>query len=416
MPAPSSTSSSEPRDGRDGRDRREPHEPAEPKPKSRPRHLLLVALGCLLLLLGFEAAVNVLLQPTRVDRKPGALARYTGGGLSIERKLHRALNTAQEADVVWAGFIDRETGSPPPPNWNDARVKMALYGMSFTQNLEFQIEAATDDVAIIGRYGPAAPLNHAYALFEADPLRPEADVVLVGVLSTSVPYARTMTGLGYTAEAPAPYAYPRFDLVDGELRRTDPLVTELDDFVQSFRENGERWHDHLQRLYEHDALLKPFVYEANLADYSTLLNLARKAWAQRAVGQNTDAIYDPSDGYATDDHAVAAIPVLLQRMHEQCAQDGQRLIVALFHAQGEPGHLDAWLKPMLEAEGIEVLSTVDHFSSEDPLNFLPDAHYTYELDGMLAEHLLSLLAGDEPFKRKSTPPGEPAGSDVSSAR
>ncbi len=376
-PAPSSTSSSERTGGR------------------RPlwQEIAWYVAGLLVVLGAFEAIVAARFSMPPEAREPqGSLVRYFSYGLSIEAKLRRSVGVQgqEPTAVVRAGWIPTELYAPPA-DWDAGGPRTIFYGMSFTNKIADAVQQIDPSVSVMVRAGPSAPLSHSYALFESDPWRSEADCIVVGVLSSSLPYMQAMMGAGYTPESPAPYAFPKFSMVGGALQRIDPVISDRDQFIEAFRAGSPLWQQHLETIAQHDGYWDPLVFRASMTDRSALLRLLRRAWASRRVGVTAKNVYSYKTGYMAEHPAMAAVPELLSRMHARCQASDQQFVVILLHARGEPGHLDAWLGEDLRAAGITVLSTTDFFSSTDAANFVGDGHYTHERSEELARSVLSTI-------------------------
>ena len=357
------------------------------------RSLAWSLAGVLSVVLLFEGVVAALFSMPAGAREPGgSLERYFSYGYSIESKLNRSVGDASQepAAIVRAGWIPTEM-YPPGEDWDSAPARVVVYGMSFTNRVAAELSKIRPELAIATRAGPGAPFNHSFAMFEVDPWRPEADVVVVGILSSSLAHLQSLSGLGFTPESPAPYAFPSYTLVNGELQRRDPVITDRDTFVQAFRERSDEWNGHLAALAEHDAYWDRFVFERSVLDRSALIRLVRRAWASRKIDAVRTDVYSHADGYKVEHPALAAVPAMLAEMRAACDRDGQTLVVLLLHAKGEPGHLDAWLADGLAQSGAAVISTTDLFSSLDAMNFERDAHYRPHLDARIAEAVAGLI-------------------------
>ena len=346
---------------------------------------------------GFELAVAAMFSMGPDDREPsGSLERFFSYGYSIEAKLDRTFGRVdqQPTNIVKAGWISNEL-YPATEEWSAADQQLLFYGMSFTNNIARELADLDPAIGILTRAAPGAPLSHSMALFQSDPWRSQADTVIVGVLSSSIPYMQGMTGLGYTPESPAPYAYPKYTLVDDELVRLDPPILDRDQFVGAYRAHGAAWDEQLEVYKANDPYWDEFGFRRSITDRSAMVRLVRRAWASRKIGQTNKLVYTRKSGYKTEHPVMAAVPKILTTMHEQCQADGQRLIVILLHRLNEPGHLDTWLSDQLSEQGIEVISTVDLFSSTDSQNYLGDGHFQHKNDRLIAQAVLDLISADE---------------------
>jgi len=342
---------------------------------------------------GFELVVAAKFSMGLNDREPsGSLERFFSYGYSTEAKLDRSVGGEDQepTNIVKAGWVPTEL-YPAMEEWIAADQQLIFYGMSFSNRVARELGEFDPTLGILTRAGPGAPLSHSMALFHADPWRSQADIVVVGVLSSSLPYMQGMTGLGYTPESPAPYAYPKYTLVDGALVETMPPIMERDQFVEAFRGQGGAWDGQLASFQEHDAYWDAFALKRSITDRSAMARLVRRAWASRKIGQVAKNVYTQKSGYKTEHPVMSAVPEILTTMHEQCQTDGQRLVVLLLHARNEPGHLDTWLSDRLTDQGIGVVSTVDLFRSTDAQNFLGDGHFQRQNDRLIAQAVHDLI-------------------------
>ena len=332
-------------------------------------------------------------MPDDAREPSGAMQRYFSYGYSIESKLHRTVgNEGQEPTaIIRAGWIPTELYDPPE-DWDGAPKAITIYGMSFTNRIARALNGIAPEFAVSTRAGPGAPFSHSYAMFEADPWKNEADVIVVGILSSSIQRMSSLNGLGYSPESPAPFTYPKFELFEGELTRQDPAIADRDTFIDSFRRKNGLWKSHIDSIQINDAYWNSFIYSHSITDRSAIIRLIRRAYASAFIDSVGSKLYDPVRGYPIEQPVIAAIPVMLENMHIVCEENDQHFIVLLLHAKGEPGHLNSWLSDDLRSKGISVISTTDLFSSNDPMNFEGDGHYTPQRDAEIAQNLYQLIS------------------------
>lgn len=360
--------------------------------------MLWYVLGVALVIVTFDVTVAGLFSIPKDQRQPeGALNRYFSFGLSAERKLERLIGERGDevVSVVKQGWISAQYRTPDE-TWYTSSDRVAVYGMSFTKRMAGALDQVGDaDLGVIQRAGPAVPLSHSYAMMESDPYRSEATWVCVGVLSTSMPYLQAMSGLGYSFDSPTPCTFPRFVAEDGHLVRHDPVIVDRDVFIRAFRDRSELYQRHLEVLRAQDDYWNDWLYASSLADRSAFLCLWRRGYNEHWLSTRASAVYDPQAGYHADHPAMAAVPMMLRSMKEMADKDGQKLLILLLHARGEPGHLEAWLGPEMDALGVTWISSRALFDSMDAMNFQGDGHYTPENDRKLAEAVYRLIKRDE---------------------
>lgn len=350
-------------------------------------------LGFLVVFVVLELITLLLINPRSGSTSPiGKIAQYLDYGLSTESKIAGAAATLETtpSQALETGWIDAQIGSGSP-EWLAAEHRVVVYGMSFTNLLAGQLRDLDPDLGVLTRSGPAAPLSHAYAMFDADPAARSAHTVVVGVLSSSVPDLQSMTSMTRNPTVPAPFTYPSFRSIDGQLERTDPAFTSLAAFLRAFNAKGKEWNDYISDLERFDAYWEPFLFKSTPLDRFATTRLARRAWFRRHVDAVSDDVYTNTGRFRVAHPAIAAVPLILRSMADTCSSRGQQLVIVLLHARGQPQALGEWLTPALADSGAEIVSTADLFSSADEANFLPDMHYQPELDRLIATRVLSLI-------------------------
>lgn len=346
------------------------------------RRVLLVVSWSLFWLVVVDVALNLLPVP--------ALARYFNFGRSIEGKLLEILGPQADRPnaVVKAGWIDpvqwRQTLPATPAEGRDTLV--AVYGQSFA----FQaVEAmAALDGRVTSRLlgGPAAPVSHSYAAYRADASLRKADVVVVGILASSLAKSGSMSGLSWTFESPAPYTFPKFFLQGGELKEIPSLLSTEADFRTAFAARGPAWRAFKDQLRAQDQGFDGFVFNQSVLDHSVLARLVRRGWV---ASQHYEL--NPSEPGSDPGGQVAVANVLLQRIQALAAAQQERLVVVLFQDRAAEISLAQALGPALDQLGVTYLSTERLFSSQDPANFVADGHYSEEANGLIAQALLDIV-------------------------
>ena len=349
--------------------------------------------GLVVTLTAFEITVNTLFSiPEGAQQPSGSLEKYFNYGLSTESKLDRTVGESgsESAAIIRAGWIPTELYGPDE-NWQDAPHRVIFYGMSFTNRAADHLAKLMPTASICTRAGPGAPFNHSYAMFQSDPYRDQADTVVIGILSSSLPYMQTISGISYSFESPSPFAFPKYESHDGKtIDVTNPIIQSRDEFIEAYREQTTEWDVFKDQLRIEDAFWDGFVFNESITDRSALFRLARRAWASKQADDVRSNIYT-SSGYDLSQPSLSAVPLLISDIQDKCLQNNQRLIILLLHARGEPGHLDAWLTQHLKTEGTQVISTHEIFDSTDAMNFLGDGHYIPQRDAEIAEKIQDLI-------------------------
>jgi hypothetical protein len=352
--------------------------------------ILLWTVGVLVLLdVGVGSAF-------RLPRDPGLLPTtfqaYFNYGRSMEGKLRQLLGATpgQDALIVNAGWLSRECDrqmSVPPD-----KLGIEIYGMSFSNRIADQLASQDRGLAIQHFGGPAAPLSHSYACFvQRDESGLErAPVQIIGVLGGSVRRVLTISGLTTSFEQPMPFTYPRFTLNEnGHLVAHWSSIESPDDLHAALADRN-KWNAFLQELATWDAFYAPELFSANVADYSVLLRMTRRAWAQHLLRDRTAAlgINTAFDGAS---EVAAIMRAMLTDFAVRARTRGRRPIVLLFEDRGYGGVLSGMLAATLRANGVDFLTSASFAPTDDPSKFLPDGHFTSAVDAEMAGAVLRLI-------------------------
>lgn len=334
-----------------------------------------------------DGVVAVTLNWAERTGRLGSLVQYFEYGRSVPGKLERW----QEApgtpgnlfDVAWrdeitaqsaAAFAD-EPGGPV----------MRSYGMSFVNRILAQAVELNPDLVWDGHSGPGAPPNFTYAVFEDDRANRRAgDIAVLGILSSALPAMAALSNRTWAFEQPAPFTYPRYGLNGDGLSRTEPVVTSAAQQRGLSAQQARAWE---AQLADHDAFYAWTTFGASWLDVSPFARLVRRTLAKSHV-----------DGVKADVFSEAAYPTteVLRRMVTGFAQtartDNQRPIVMLIQSRDarDPDLLEL-LRPVLEADDIPYLATIEHANPRDPSAFLSDGHYTHAVDRRFAEAFLEVI-------------------------
>lgn len=336
-----------------------------------------------------DLAINLAFAPPAGVQRLSGLQRYFDYGRSVEGKLLRAVtpDPKTSAPIIPAGWIDANAyRALPSERATGSDMLVAAYGQSFTLNALHEAAKLDGKLTLRPIGGPAAPPSHAYAAYQVDePLR-NADVVLLGLLSSSVVHVSSLSGLIWSFENPAPYTFPRYRLHGGRLVEERPLIASEQEFREAFLARSTAWENFREQLRRSDRGYDRFIFDHNLSDHSSLVRLARRGWV--AHSQHYDqGVYTPGQGFDPQSLEAQTLKAMVVDMARRCRARGERLVVMLLHINGHGQHLYDLMHGTLEAEGIEYVSSHSVLSANDPSNFLPDGHYKEEPNRRLAEAL-----------------------------
>jgi len=354
---------------------------------------LAVFAMTLVFLAVLDGMAALALSEAEKRQKLGSLVRYFEYGRSVPGKLARWQAEPDLRDnlfdVSWRdallaasaeGFRAEDPGRGPV---------IRSYGMSFTDNI-LHAAAEQDPTLVWDRHsGPGAPPNFTYAMVEDDaPSRRAGDVVVFGILASSVPALAAFSNRSWAFEQPAPLTYPIYRPEGDGLARIDPLIASeaAERALASDPDAARAWADQMAR---EDAFYAPQTFGLTWADRSPFLRLVRRSLATAHVTKTERAILD---------RRLYPYDVVLVRMIETFAEtvrtNDQYPVVMLVQTR-DPGDADLlrMAKPVLDRLDIPYFATAEHADPRDISGFLPDGHYRPEVDAIFAEHFRALLAG-----------------------
>lgn len=348
----------------------------------------------LMMLVALDLAVaGVLSVADRLGGKGAALVRYFEYGRSVPGKLDRWIEKPQLRDnlfdVAWVPDTIETSRAAFATQDADAGPIIRGYGMSFMAQILAAAAEQDPNLQIDVHGGPAAPPNLSFELFMQDRTnRSPGDVVVLGVLSSSVPAMAAMSNRTWAFEQPAPFTYPIFLPVGAEgLSRADPLVRTAaqERALQNDPVAAAAWRAQLaaqDRLHTNAAFAAPFM------DVSPFARLVRRSLATKSIAEREAAL--------TLGQSEFPYPEVLQRMlarFAQMAREDEQIPIVFLIQSRDPSNFDlqTLLGDVIDRLDIPVLATVDHISPRQPSAFAGDGHYTYASNVIFAESLRKQL-------------------------
>lgn len=342
--------------------------------------------------------------------RPSPLAQYFDFGTSTEVKIRRMAgrDAGHAAPVAGAGWLDPRDW-PADPVVPAGRARVTVYGQSFTYAIGESLAALDSSRVFRARGGPAAPVSHLVAIHDVDRRLVASDVVILGVLASSLRGVDAATGATWMFESPYPYTYPRWRLDRDTLRAEPPSIRSLDELREVLADPAatRRWTDELART---DAWFAPEVFKASPLDHSVFTRLLRRAWAQRLQRRHLATIHDRR-GFREESGIPEVTRRLIRRFAANAREDGALPVVVLVHDRGHGDHLARICRAALERDGIVYLSTHDLVDPVDPANFVGDGHFSGAANLRLARALHERIVR-EPARAgapstRSPPPATP---------
>ncbi|MEM9843173.1 MAG: hypothetical protein AAF965_00090 [Pseudomonadota bacterium] len=356
---------------------------------------LTIPILTLLCLIVLDVMVAVVLSQAEARGKLGALVTFFDYGRSVPGKLEKwEANPGARGNLYETAWVPdilaRSDAAFQEENPADGPV-VRSYGMSFVNNIMRQ--AVDQEAALIwdGHSGPGGPPNFVFTLFEADRAnRRPGDVVVLGLLASGVPAMAALSNRTWVFEQPAPFTYPIY-WPEGEtgLRAVEPLVTtaEAQRAIVPGSAEAAAWE---AQLAEEDRFYGVQTFGLTALDASPFLRLVRRSVAKSYVEDaKADVLEDGAYPYGD------VLRRMVLNFAAMAREDGQRPVVMLIQTRdpADPGVFEL-VQPVLDAENIPYLATVEHISPSDHTAFVGDGHYTKAVDGLFAERLLEgALAG-----------------------
>jgi hypothetical protein len=366
------------------------------------RKAFVTGLWIVFFLFVFDISINFLFPYPSDPRvtSPGQLKLYFEYGRSVEGKLARMIGPTDELSgpVAQAGWLDPEMWKKLNIPTNRAAgedLLVAIYGMSFSNYMGEAMKEIDAKIGLRLIAGPSAPPNYAFAAYNLDRGKHQADVAILGILASSVKALRTISGLTWNFEVPIPYTYPRYFVEDGKLKAIWPQVLSLAQ-LRAVRQDQQQWNEFVTQIRENDQFFNSFLFKRNWLDNSAIVRLIRRAYAQRHQAMIANKIYS-SAGF----NAEIDIPVLSAIVTDFAAtarSDGKFPIVLLISDRGYEDHLFQALSATLEGASIPYISTHNIAAATDIRNFVAEGHFTESANKLIAKAVLKLI--NEHFDRR----------------
>lgn len=360
----------------------------------RVRGVATAGLGFVLTLAALDVAINLLFPyPTDpLNTSPGAMNLYFDYGRSIEGKVTRQLGATDEtsAPIARPGWLDSRLGEgqavKPAPGED---LLVAVYGMSFAARTGDAMKKLDSKLMLRTIAGPSAPPSFSFAAYEADRRDHQANVVMLGILASSVKGMGAMTGMTWGAEVPAPYTFPKYRIEQERLETVQPQIKSLAELRVAMGDRPKR-DAFVAQLREHDQFFDSFTFEKSWLDASAIVRMLRRAWAKSHQDSITSQIHT-SSGFNPEWDQVPVLEKMVQEFATTAKQDGKLPIVLLFNDRGYDDHLYRLLQPTLEQNQIPFVSTHEIAPATDGSNFVGDGHFIPEVDQRIAQKVLEIV-------------------------
>jgi hypothetical protein len=320
---------------------------------------------------------------------PSRLRLYFEYGRSTEGQLSRMTRAdrSQTAPITLSGWYDPlEVGEFPSKSPNSI---VTIYGMSHAVRLGAALGRTSDRYTPRTVGAPGAPSNWSYGAYLRDRGGHKSRAVVLAFMSYSLPMITTLSAMTWSFDLPMPYTEDRFYLEDNRLRVIHPPYTSFEQYVEAFRDPA-KWPALRDLFAKYDALYSAFIMRANILDHSSLFRLVRRAYGQRFLRNARKAVLDRT-GFRADSEQIKVARAIIHEFAIQARSDGTIPVIFLVNNLGYSDHLFKALSPVLIEDKIPYLSSHTIVSPDDPRGYLPDSHFTDEVDDKLAKALVNVI-------------------------
>ncbi|MEM6867297.1 MAG: hypothetical protein AAF528_02835 [Cyanobacteria bacterium P01_C01_bin.121] len=355
------------------------------------RKTLIVSAVTLVLLASLDGLITLTLGWVERSGRMSSLVQYFEYGRSVPGKLERwEQNPGVRGnlyDVAWPAEIIANSQKEFAIGRNTSEPVIRSYGMSFVNNILRATKGLEPSLIWDSHSGPAAPPNFTYAVFEQDrENRRPKDIVVLGILSSSVTAMAALSNRSWAFEQPAPFTYPIY-WPDGEngLRPVTPLINSPTEQRALTRDSDalKAWRN---QLATEDAFYAPQTFGLIWADQSPFARLVRRSFAKEHIAQTKVAILSGQYPYTE------VLQRMISRFALQARTDSQIPVVMLIQTGDlrDPDLLSI-AKPVLTQHDIPYFATAEHFDPQDPSGFVSDGHYLPRVDHLFAEVFLEQI-------------------------
>jgi hypothetical protein len=338
-----------------------------------------------------DISINILLaypsDPKVVH--PSQLRLYFEYGRSTEGQLARMTrpDRSKTAPITLPGWYDSLDITEFPEKSPNSIV--TIYGMSHAVRLGQALERTSARLTPRMVGAPGAPTNWSFGAYLRDRGGRKSRAVVLAVMSYSLPMITTVSAMTWSFDLPMPYTTDRFYVVDDQLRVLHPPFTSFEGYVDAFHDSA-KWHTTRELFAKNDTMYNSFIMRASILDHSSLFRLIRRAYAQSYMRSVRKAIFDGT-GFRASSEQVQVARAIVREFARQARSDGVIPVIFIVNNLGYSDFLFQALRPVLEKDNIPYLSSHTIVPPDDPRGYLPDSHFTDEVDDRLAAALEKII-------------------------
>jgi hypothetical protein len=352
------------------------------------QRMLKAGLWAVFWLILIDVVINAFFaMPISPLTQPSTLQKYFDYGRSVEGKIRRMIGESKNttAVVAYAGWLESDESDALLPRQASSADHwlIAAYGQSFTFRLCEELKKLDPRFELrLVKGGPGAPLSHSYAAYLTDANLQQANVVVIGILASSLPRNISPTTMTAWFEAPVPFTYPRYFLNKGKLDAIDPFIHTMAEMRTALREPA-RWDAYVDFLRKNDPAFDSWVLESDVFDHSSLARLIRRSYGQKHL-HDVNSRYWGADGFTNADGLLDTSIAIMADFASKVRARGQLPYIILFQDRGYKDHLVKAFGASLDRLGIPYFSTHLIAPSTDARNFIPDGHFRHDVEIELA--------------------------------
>jgi hypothetical protein len=352
---------------------------------------LKVPFWVLICLVGIDVLINVLFAYPSDPKvtNPSRLRLYFEYGRSTEGQLSRMTRAdrTQTAPITLSGWYDPlEVQEYPAKSQNPT---VTIYGMSHAVRLGQAVSRTSDKLTPRTVGAPGASTNWSFGAFLRDRGGGESRAVVLAFMSQNFPMITTLSAMTWTFDLPMPYTSDRFFLDGDRLGVIHPPYTSFEQYVAEFGDPA-KWSAARDYFAKHDSMYNELILRANILDHSSLFRLIRRAYAQRVLRNARNSILT-SEGYRADSEQVRVARAMIHEFSQLARANGMIPVIYIVNNFGYSDYLFKALRPALQADNVPYLSSHTIVSPDDPRGYLPDSHFTDEVDERLARALVKVI-------------------------
>ncbi len=354
--------------------------------------MVKILLWSLLSIICIDLSINYLVELPKNNRPNGPLSQYFDYGRSIESKLFRLVgkNNSEAASISKVVWFTPLVNDNKPKLKENQNKRVIIYGMSFSNHIG-KIIAELDQTLDVRMFaGPSAPLNHSYDYYQQHRPHNKGDIVILGILASSVPRINSLSHMTANFESPVPHFYPRYHIDSkNNLLKKQIKINSLSEF-RKIMNNESSWNHIKETLEKEDSYYNSVLFSSNFTDKSIYTKLLKRAWGQKHALKVVQKYHDKS-GYKNADRLIDLSRALVIDFAKQVHSDGAIPLVVLFNDRGFNDHLYSMLQPVLDEKNIPFYSTHNEFPATTLTNFISDGHFTPQIDKLIAISVLKKI-------------------------